>query len=85
MPNTPNLTVVIRNKDKLLYQGNPFAVTFVNDRGNFDVLPGHENFISLIKEKVTIHQTKKENQEIQIDNGIARIHKDKVYVYVNFK
>lgn len=85
MADIPNLTVVIRNKDKIIFSGQAYAVTSVNDRGVFDILPQHENFITLIKEKVIIHPTIKENQEIQIENGIVRIYKDKVYIYVNFK
>lgn len=84
MPNT-SLSVIIRNKDKVLYSGNPFAVTSFNDKGVFDILPQHQNFISLIKEKVTIRQTQKESQEIMIENGIVRVYEDKVYIYVNFK
>ncbi|MBI2613494.1 MAG: hypothetical protein HYW62_01885 [Candidatus Levybacteria bacterium] len=82
---TTNLTVVIRNKEKVLYSGQAAAITSVNEKGVFDVLPRHENFITLIKEKVIIHPTLRENKEIQIENGIVRIYKDKVYVYVNFK
>lgn len=81
----PNLTLVVRNKNKVLYNGSVYAVTCVNDKGVFDILPQHQNFISLIKEEVTIHLTPKDQQEIPIDNGIVRVHKDKVYVYVNFK
>lgn len=80
-----NLTIVVRNREKVLYSGQAAAVTSVNDKGIFDVLPQHENFITLIKEKVVIHPTLKENKEIQIENGIVRVYKDKVYVYVNFK
>lgn len=85
MDNPSNLTVVIRNKDKVLFNGQAFAVSSVNDRGVFDILAQHENFISLIKDKVVIHPTLKENKEIQIENGILRAYKDRVYVYVNFK
>lgn len=85
MNTSANLVLVVRNKDKVLYKGPAFALTSINDRGIFDVLPGHESFISLIKEKVVIHPTPKINQEILIDNGILRVHKDKAYVYVNFK
>lgn len=85
MVNSSNLTVVLRNKDKVLYSGQAYAISSINDRGIFDILPQHENFISLIKEKVIIHPTIKENNEIQIENGILRVFKDKVYIYVNFK
>ncbi len=80
-----NLTVTVRNKEKVLFSGQAAAVTSINDKGVFDVLPQHENFISLIKEKVIIRKTLKDNNEIQIENGIVRVYKDKVYVYVNFK
>ena len=83
--NVPNLTVIIRNKDKILFNGQAYAVTGVNDRGIFDILPQHESFISLIKDKVTVRKNTREKQEIQIENGILRVYKDKVYIYVNFK
>ena len=85
MLNPANLTVVVRNKEKVLYSGQAQAVTSINDKGVFDVLPRHENFITLIKEKVIVHPTLKENKEIQIENGIVRVYKDNVYIYVNFK
>jgi len=85
MANTPTITVIIRNREKILYNGTPFAVTSINEKGIFDILPLHENFISTIKDKVIIHQTPKENQEIQIQNGIVRVYKDKVYIYINFE
>jgi len=85
MLNNSKLTVVVRNKDKVLYIGQAYAVTAVNDKGVFDILEQHENFISLIKDKVIVHTTPKEKMEIQIENGIVRVYKDKVYIYVNFK
>lgn len=84
MLETSILTVVARNKDKILYSGQVYAVTAINDKGPFDVLAQHESFISLIKDKVIIHTTPKVKQEIQIENGIIRVYKDKVYIYVNF-
>ncbi len=77
------LAVIIRNKDKVLYNSQAYAVTAINEKGTFDVLAGHESFISIIKNKITIHTSLKESQDIQIDNGILRVYKDKVYIYVN--
>jgi F0F1-type ATP synthase epsilon subunit len=85
MSNTPFLTVVMRNKDRILYSGNADAVSSYNDKGPFDVLAEHENFIALIKDKVIIHVTQKEEIETKIENGIIRVCDNKAYVYVNFK
>lgn len=84
MNETPVLTAVIRNKDKILFSGHVYAITTVNDKGPMDILSEHENFISLIKDKVVVRPTPKEKVEIKIDNGILRVHSDKIYVYVNF-
>jgi F0F1-type ATP synthase epsilon subunit len=84
MRNYPNLLVVVRNKEKLLFSGKAQAVSSINVKGPFDVLSQHENFISLIKDKVIIHITPTEQQEIKIENGIIRVFNDKIFVYVNF-
>ena len=84
MIKTSILTVAIRNKDRVLYSGQAYAVTSLNDKGPFDILAKHENFISLIKTRIAIHTTSTEKKEIQIKNGILRVYRDKVYAYVNF-
>ncbi len=85
MANATNLTVVIRNKDKILFSGQCYAVTCINDRGIFDILPQHESFISLIKEKVIVRKSPREKQEFLLENGILRVYKDKVYIYLNIR
>jgi len=85
MLETSTLTVVVRNKDKILYNGQARGITATNDKGPFDILQQHENFISLIRGKIIIHVTPKEEKEIQIENGIVRVYRDKVYIYVNFQ
>ncbi len=85
MSKTSNLTIIVRNKDKILYNGQAYAVSSVNDKGPFDILSEHENFITLIKNKIIIYTTPKEKKEIQIDNGIVKVYEDKIQIYVNFK
>lgn len=84
MANSPDIIVMIRSKEKVLFSGRAQAVSSVNDKGPFDILAQHENFISLIKDKIIVHITPKEKQEIKIENGIARVYNDKIFIYVNF-
>jgi F0F1-type ATP synthase epsilon subunit len=79
------LVVVIRNKENVLFSGAAMAVTSVNDKGLFDVLGKHENFISLIKDKIVVHVDQKEEKEFKIENGIIRVFNDKIFAFVNFK
>jgi len=85
MPNSPALTVIIKNKDRTFFEGQAYAISSINDKGPFDILPQHENFITLIKNKIIVHTTPKEKVEIQIENGLARVSENKVDMFVNFK
>ena len=81
----PDITVIVRNRETILFQDKVRSVTSYNDRGVFDILPEHESFISLIKNSVIIHKNKNENQEIKIDNGVVRVYKNNVFFYINFE
>jgi F0F1-type ATP synthase epsilon subunit len=78
---TPTLHVNIKNKENVLYEGEVTAVTSFNDLGLFDVLPMHENFISLIKNKVILHKNKAQ-KEFRVDSGVLKVRDNKVNIYI---
>ena len=58
------LLLVIRDRTTLLFQGEVMAVSSFNDKGPFDILPQHANFISIIKKHVVLHLAKKQEKRI---------------------
>ena len=80
MPTLIDLT--IRNKQGIVYNDKVEAVSSKNDKGVFDILAEHENFISVIKENIVIHKKINQNQEMKIENGILRMYRNKVNIYV---
>ena len=79
------LSVTIKRPDRVEYLGKAKAVTSLNMRGQFDVLPFHANFITLIKEKVTIHMENKEPVTYAIQSGIIKVAGDKVTVLIGIE
>ena len=77
-----DLNLTVRNRQGELFTGEVKAITSFNDKGVFDVLPEHENFISVIKKKVIIRKTKNEKQEIPLDNGVLKVYKNVVNIYL---
>ncbi|EKD65680.1 MAG: hypothetical protein ACD_50C00017G0002 [uncultured bacterium] len=77
-----NISLAIRNKQRLLFDGTVKAVSSYNDRGFFDILPEHQNFISLIRDKIIIHKDNIDKEEIKINKGVLRVYKNKVEIYV---
>lgn len=76
------LDLVIQSKFGVVYNDKVAAVSSKNDKGVFDILPEHENFISIIKESIVVHKKLNQNQEMKIGNGILRVYKNKVNIYI---
>lgn len=79
------LQVTIKSPLALLYKGEATAVTLTNDRGKFDILPLHANFISLIKDMVIIHETVDSQKDIKIEEGIAKVFENTVDIFIGIK
>lgn len=79
----PNiLDVEIRSPDQTLYKGPAIAVSSRNEVGPFDVLPQHENFISIINGKITVWTHKNEKQEIENTSAIMKAKSNKINVFL---
>lgn len=77
------LKVVVRDPDELVFDGPAHSVTSYNEKGLFDVLPIHENFITIIKDKVIIRPEEGEIKEIALEKGILKVEENKVEIFLN--
>lgn len=76
------LKVTIRSKEKLLFSGFAQTLSSVNERGPFDILVGHTNFICLISGYVVIDNGLETEQKFQLDKGVAYVVADEVDIYI---
>jgi F0F1-type ATP synthase epsilon subunit len=81
MPNS-TIKVVIRQSEKVVLEEEVFAVSSTNEKGPFDILPEHANFICLCKEYITLHKLNGEKQQISISSGLLRVFQNNVKVYL---
>lgn len=84
MDNT-RINLVIKTREKTVFDGNVKAVSSFNQVGPFDVLPAHANFISLIEKALIIHNTNGTKKEIKFDLALLRVIENKVEVYLGIK
>jgi F0F1-type ATP synthase epsilon subunit len=67
MPKPVNLALKIYGRNGVLFQGQVSSVSSANENGVFDILPGHANFISLIKSKIIYRDAiTKQEHEVRI-------------------
>ena len=79
---TSTIHVTIKNRENTLFDGQVTAVSSFNDLGIFDVLPRHENFISLIKDKIILHKNEKQ-KEFKIGQGVLKVRENNVNIYLD--
>lgn len=77
----PKIHLTIKSREKTLFDDETYGVSSINDVGPFDVLPMHENFISLIREKIIIHD-KTTDKEMKIENGLLRANNNQVSIFL---
>lgn len=76
------LSVTIIASNKTYYDGPAKAVSSVNKVGPFDILPQHENFITLLKDKVIVYQPDGKKLEIPCQDGLLEVSQNKVRVFM---
>ena len=79
------LFLTIRNREQLIYKGEVKSLTSFNDKGTFDILPSHANFISLINDKVIIREIGGGKKEIKIDNAVMRVLGSQVNIFLGIR
>lgn len=76
------LKVRIVSGDETVYEGDAISVSSRNDKGRFDILPYHANFISIVKEFVDIQIDKKEHKQVLVKTAIMRVYENNVQVFL---
>ncbi|HET8709357.1 MAG TPA: hypothetical protein VFL85_03690 [Candidatus Saccharimonadales bacterium] len=82
---TPILAVIARAPFHIYYEGMAQVVTAANSVGQFDILPGHADFFSVLipGEVIIDSETVAEPVKFHITNGIVAVRNNEVMLFVN--
>lgn len=84
MANTDTvLSVIARAPFHVYYEGPAEAVSAANSVGQFDILPGHADFFSVLEPGEVVITTGKDPITFNISNGIAAVRDNEVMLFVN--
>lgn len=79
------LTLMIRNREEVVFNGQVKNISGINKKGKFDILPKHANFISLVGQTLVARLTEGQERIFQVENGVLRVLSNKVEVYLGVK
>lgn len=81
----PRLFLRVLTRSGALFDGEVDSVSSVNQKGAFDVLRRHSQFISIIKDKIVIRMLDGTKREIPVDNAVMRVKGELVQVFLGIK
>ena len=82
-PDSVKLSVIARAPFQIYYEGEAIAVSAKNRIGDFDILPGHADFFSMMLPGEVIVETGEEPVSFMISGGIVAVRDDEVMMFVN--
>ena len=65
------------------YEGEAVSLSATNRTGNFDILPGHINFFSLLTGGAVVVNTGFQQLEFKLGRGVVRVSRDKVTLFAD--
>lgn len=81
----PTLHLTIMDAEKKKYEGDIYAASSFNEAGPFDILPYHANFISIIKDKVIVHEVSGENKEFPFQVAVLKALNNNLTIFLGIE
>lgn len=79
------LQISIKTLEGILFEGEVDAITSINEKGRFDVLPYHENFISIVKDLVVVYQKDEKPKEFPLQGGVIKVRNNTVHIFLGIQ
>ena len=76
------ISVIVRDRSGILFEGRVDSLTSTNEKGGFDILPLHANFISLIHTFLAMRQNGKLVRTIELGTGVLSVRESGAEVYL---
>lgn len=81
--NGKNMAVKVYSPFKVYFDGLALSVSAASKTGNFDILPKHHNFITLLVPCDLVIRTDNEDETYPISGGIMHVKADELVVFLD--
>jgi len=85
MSNHKLMRAIVRDTERVLFDGEVDRVSSFNEVGRFDVYPMHANFISIINQEISLYNNNKKIKELKIEQAIMKVKQDVVHIFLGIE
>jgi F0F1-type ATP synthase epsilon subunit len=85
MANKKTIKLTIRDTQSIVFEGEVDRISSFNEVGRFDIYPMHANFISIIRQEITLYQDKRLIKSIKIEQAVLKIKQDVANIFLGIE
>ncbi len=83
LPNS--ISLYIRNRTGVISESEILSLSTSNTKGILDILPGHEQFISLVDGEIIIRYLDGRIEKMLVPNSVLKVYQNKISIYIGVK
>lgn len=80
-----SINVKVRDTENIIYEGAVDRISSFNEVGPFDIYPTHANFISIIKQQLTLYLNKQKVKELKLEQAVMKVKQDTVHIFLGIE
>jgi F0F1-type ATP synthase epsilon subunit len=76
------INLKVRDAESIVFEGEVDRISSFNEVGRFDVYPKHANFISIIRQELTLYKNGEKLKQMKIEQAILKVKKDVASIFL---
>lgn len=77
--------VRVRDTEHLVFEGDVERISSFNELGPFDIYPMHANFISILRQVVTLYNNNEVVKELKFEQAVMKVKKDVASIFLGIE
>ena len=74
--------VKVRDTENLIFEGDIERISSYNEVGPFDIYPMHANFISILRQEVSLYNGGQKVKELKFEQAVMKVKSDAVGIFL---
>lgn len=77
--------VIVKDTQNVVFDGDVDRISSYNEVGPFDIYPMHANFISILRQELTLYLHKQKVKELKFEQAILKVKQDKAQIFIGIE
>lgn len=77
--------VKVRDTENTIYDGEVERISSYNEVGPFDIYPMHANFISILRQEVTLYNGNTKVKELKFEQAVLKVKQDSAQIFLGIE